>query len=901
MACAGIDFGTKTSVVAIARRGGIDICCNEVSNRATPSMVSFQGAERHIGESAASIAAQNHRNTVASLQRLVGLTPNSPFATREAARLTCRIVPDAASGCAAAAVNYTGVEDDEHADTPGETTFSMQAVCAMLLTNLMATASNEYKAPVKDLVISVPVYYSEAQRRAILDAAAIANINVLRVMTEHAATALSYGIFRTKELPDTTPIKVAFVDIGEASTTVSITAFTKTRCDVISVAADHSLGGRDLDDIILNKFAAEFKEKYSIDVLSKPKPTARLRKDCEKAKKILSTNPEAPLNIECLMNDVDVRGNIKRADLEEIAAPLIDRIRAVCEKAIADAKLKDGEQLTAVEVVGGSTRMPAFKTAITETFAKVGAPLRTTLNADECIARGCALMSAMLSPAFRVRDYIVSDISTQALSAEKIFTDGSPTESIALVSKTNPIPCLKAMSFKAPGPLTVNVRYSDAQTLAVPEESVQICSYLVDAPLDPDAKVRTKIRVTGNGTVEMASAQLIKEVEVEEDVPVEKVAEKAESKAEAAPTENSNGPAPANGDTPMAEVNPSEDKSEDKEMKDASTVPSESPTSGASDSPKDGKVGETPSAPAEPAPAVVTEKRIVKKTKSSDLQATRLPGIGRGLTPELVRAATEKEGKMRANDLYIKERSEAMNSLEAFVYDLRSRIDPYSGDLKDFGPEELCKQLKTELDATEDWIYSDEADAASKSAFMEKKSQLVQKATPLTYRKKEFEERPVRVNVLEASIDGYKKVVVPGVEEYAHISDEDKNKLLKSTEGTSIWLKEQLSKQAPLAKSVDPTLTCSSLNEKLAELDKVCKPIQNTPKPKPKVEEKDKKEETAKGDGQKDVPSDPKSNGSAENKDDLKANGKAADGQQANGDAMNVDPKEEASAAAGKA
>ncbi len=225
MACAGIDFGNKRSVVAIARRGGIDICCNEVSNRSTPSMISFGSEERHLGEPAANFAAQLHKSTVGGIQRLLGVDATSPFAQAEAARLTCPVVAHPGSGGAAVQVRYEAGED------PGveqPVVFSYQAIAAMYFSKLMETASNEYKAPVSDCVVSVPGYYTEAQRRAIIDAARIANINVLRVVNEHAAIALSYGIFRTKELPDTEPIKVAFVDMGEASASVTIAAFTKT-------------------------------------------------------------------------------------------------------------------------------------------------------------------------------------------------------------------------------------------------------------------------------------------------------------------------------------------------------------------------------------------------------------------------------------------------------------------------------------------------------------------------------------------------------------------------------------------------------------------------------------------------------------------------------------------------
>lgn len=868
MACAGIDFGNKTSIVAIARRGGIDICVNEVSNRATPTMVSFQGNERHMGEAASSIAAQNFRNTASSLQRLLGVPHADPFAETETKRVTCPVVPDPATGLSAIQVSYTGLDKNNDQDS-----FSMQAVVAMLLNNLMTTASNEYKAPVRDLVISVPVYYTESQRRALLDAAAIANVNVLRVMNEHAATALSYGIFRTRELPDTTPIKVAFVDIGEASTTVSISSFTNTRCNVLSVASDPSLGGRNLDDIIVSKFAAEFKDKYGIDVLSKPKPAARLRKECEKVKKILSANAEAPINIECLMNDVDVRGHIKRDELETIAAPLFERIRKVCETAIADANLSDGESLTAVEVVGGSTRVPAFKTVVMEVFAKHGAPLRTTLNADECIARGCALMSAMLSPAFKVRDYIVSDINIVTLDAEKIFTDGTPNEVFTLVPKKNAVPCLKALTFRSPGPLTLNVRYKDPSSLPICKDQTHLCGYLLDTPLDADTKVRAKIRLTANGTVELASATLLKEVEEEELVEVKKEekpngsaaanttpappnAAAAETAPSSAPPDGTNAPKQgtdqaANGtgsaDTPMTESEETDAQMSDAPASSDGSANKDAPAETATklgkdtDKAKEGAKGTATSKETAP----VYETRIVKKTKQTEIKVTAIPGIGYPMTSEMVVAATEKEANMRANDQYIKDRSEAMNSLEAYVYDLRSRIDEYGGDLKEYGPSEVRTTLKTELDATEEWIYSEEADAASKSAFIEKKNQLHEKAEPMIIRKREFEERPVRINVLDASIQAYKQVCVPGAEEYAHISDEDKEKVLKCVEGAAVWLKQEAGKQDALAKNVDPVLTCKALTDKLSEIDALCKPIKNTPKPKEEEKKPEAKPEDA--------------------------------------------------------
>lgn len=899
MACAGIDFGNKTSVVAIARRGGIDVCVNEVSNRATPSLVSFQSEERHIGEGAASIAAQNHRNTIGSLQRLLGVPHGSPFSAQEAARLSCKLLSHPTTQATAASVHYNGIDQLEgDVERDGDNTiFSMEALSAMLFSKLMESASAEYKAPVRDLVVSVPVYYTHAQRVAVLHAASIANLNVLRVLNEHASIALSYGIFRTKELPEKTPIKVAFVDVGEASTTVSITAFTNTRCQVLAVNSDPCLGGRDLDDIIVNKFAEHFKKTYSIDVLSKPKPSARLRKEAEKIKKILSANPESPLNMECLMDDVDVKGHITRDELEQIAAPLLDRIRTVCERTIADAKLAEGETLTAVELVGGSSRVPAFKAVISEVFSSVSAPIRTTLNADECIARGCALMSAMLSPAFKVRDYTVIDIASNTLMVEKVFTDDTATEVLKLVPKGNMVPCVKVMKFKSPGALTVKVKYEDASALpAGGDQNNLCCGYLIDAPIEPESQVHAKIRVNGSGIVEMSTAQLVKTVKVEEEF----VKEVPAPEASVASDKKANGD--TNGDTAMPDASGTAKEGEAAGEKPAGEGEP------AKEESKDDKMetdGEKPAADASPekpaATVQVKEKRIVDKVQKTELSITPLEVSGCTMGVDIVTSATEKEAKMKAHDLYIRERSEAMNSLEAYVYDLRSRIDEYSGDLKEFASSSVRDKLKMDLDATEEWIYSEEAEEASKSTFVEKKSELVKRATPMLQRKKEFDERPKRMKVFDNTIESFKQFAMSAEEEYAHIKQEDKDKVMKCCESASVWLKSERVKQESAPKDENPSLSCEMISTKLKEVVAECDPVRKTPKPAPKEEKKSEetdkeadKMETEEADKEKVEEAEEAGNGEPSTTSDQAAETPAAEGQEAQeADAMNGEAKQD--------
>jgi heat shock 70kDa protein 4 len=842
MACAGVDFGSRRSVVAIARRGGVDICCNEVSNRATPSLVSFAQEQRHIGEAAANFQAQNPRNTVAAVQRLLGAAFDCPFTAAEAARLTAKVEATAAGGVAAV-VEYGKPGDD--GDVP---TLAMpfEALAGMLFSSLLQIASGEYKAPVKDCVITVPGYYTEAQRRAVVAAACIGNVNVLRVANEHAAVALAYGIVRTAELPATDPVKVAFVDVGDAGTTVCIAAFTNTAADVKSVAFEPCLGGRDFDAAIADVFAAQFKEKHGIDVMSQARPKLRLLKEAEKVKRVLSANAQATLHIECLMDDVDVSGRMERDEFEELAKPLVARLNAVCARAIADAGLAEGEKLLSVEIVGAGTRVPAVKSAVAAAFEPLGATLMTTLNMDECVARGAALMAAMLSPAFKVRDYAINDITSFAVDAEKVYDSGAAPEALTLVERSSKFPCTKAMTFKAPGPLTINVSYRDPAELTQGAAAAQICSYKIDAPEEPDAKVRAKVKVNANGIVEVASVSMCKEVEVLEDVP-------APAPATAPPVANG-GAKPAEG--PAAPASAEARANGDAPAPSAADSPA--PTAMDTDAPA-APVGEgeeavvdaaaaaaKPDIPAEP---VVVEKRVVKKMQTTELVVTPAAAAGTSLTPAEIQQAVEIEAQMKATDRYIKERSDAMNGLEGYVYDLRARIEE-GGDLKDFAPEDVRLPLKKETDEAEEWIYSEDGDKASKSAFVERRATLVKIAAPILRRKREREERPAATSALTAALEKYKRLAVPTAEEYAHIDQAEKDKALSCVEAAALWLKAETAKQDAAALHVDPILTCAAINAKRVEVDAVCGPIEKTPKPAPppKVEVEEPKAEVKAGD-----------------------------------------------------
>ncbi|CAI0474636.1 unnamed protein product [Linum tenue] len=272
----------------------------------------------------------------------------------------------------------------------------------MVLSNLKEIAEKNLNTAVVDCCIGIPVYFTDLQRRAVLDAATIAGLHPLRLFHETTATALAYGIYKT-DLPESDQMNVAFVDVGHASMQVCIVGYKKGQLKVLAHAFDRSLGGRDFDEALFTHFAAKFKDEYKIDVYQNARACLRLRAACEKLKKVLSANPEAPLNIECLMEEKDVRGYIKRDEFEQISLPILDRVKKPLEKALHDAGLSV-ENVHTVEVIGSASRIPSVFKILTEFFGKEP---RRTMNASECVSRGCALQCAILSPTFKVREFQV--------------------------------------------------------------------------------------------------------------------------------------------------------------------------------------------------------------------------------------------------------------------------------------------------------------------------------------------------------------------------------------------------------------------------------------------------------------------------------------------------------------
>jgi len=567
-----------------------------------------------------------------------------------------------------------------------------QFTATQLVSKVKATASAELKLPVSDIVMSVPAWFTDVQRRAIMDASEIAGLKLLRLINDTTATALGYGIPRT-DLPtaDEKPKRVVFVDIGHSDYTCSIVEFKKGELAVKSTAYDRHFGGRDFDKALIQHFAREWKEKYKIDINTNPKATVRVAAACEKMKKILSANAQAPISIESLMNDVDVQGVMKREELEVLLQPLLDRATLPLEQALAEAKLKI-EDIDSIEMVGGCTRVPSLKERISKFFGK---QLSFTLNQDEAVARGCAFSCAILSPVFRVRDFSVHDIVNYPIEFLWEQSPDIPDEdtSLTVFNKGNVMPSTKILTFYRKQPFELEARYVKPDMLPgkmnpwIGKFSVKG----VKASGEDDFMIcKLKARLSLHGVLNVESGYYIEDVEVEEPIPEEKDGEKKEA-------EKKEGDVSIDFHSYIPSLPTNDSLKTSAKIKNfAKGLFSSSKRPTSSDGPltkSSNQAMETESnGTAEPKPKT---RKVKKQVRKGDLP---LSSGTSSLDQATKDAAAEKEGAMFMEDKLVLDTEDKKNELESYIYELRNKIDD---QYSDFASDEEKSKLKAKLEQSE--------------------------------------------------------------------------------------------------------------------------------------------------------------------------------------------------------
>ncbi len=460
----GIDLGTTNSVVAVMEGNDVTVIPNQEGSRLTPSVVGFSTkGDILVGEPAKRQAITNPRGTVYSIKRFMGRR-------HEEVKSEEKMIPYEIVG---GPNDYVKVKVNGKEYTPSE-------ISAMILRKLKEAAESYLGHKVRKAVITVPAYFNDSQRQATKDAGQIAGLEVARIINEPTAAALAYGLDKKKNE------KIAVFDLGGGTFDISILDVADGVFEVLSTNGDTHLGGDDWDEALINHIADEFKKEQSIDLRKDQMALQRLKEAAEKAKKDLSFQAQADINLPFITADASgpkhLTMTITRAQFEKMTDGLFERCRAPVITALKDAKLKPSEVDENV-MVGGSTRMPRVQQIVKDIFGKEP---HKGVNPDEVVAVGAAIQGAVLTG--DVKEVLLLDVTPLSLGLE---TKGGVMT--VLVPKNTTIPTEKKETFTTA---------DDNQT------AVTIKVFQGERPMAPDNRLLGEFNLEGIPPARMGVPQI---------------------------------------------------------------------------------------------------------------------------------------------------------------------------------------------------------------------------------------------------------------------------------------------------------------------------------------------------------------------------------------------------------
>ncbi len=415
----GIDLGTTNSAFAYMVAGKPEVITNSEGDRTTPSVVAVtKKGDRLVGKVAQRQRVTNPENTIYGIKRLIGRKFDDKEVQDDIDILPYKIVKKGAG---------VAVKLGDEEMTP-------EKISAMILSKIKADAEAFLGEKVTEAIITVPAYFDDSQRQATKDAGKIAGLEVKRIIPEPTAAALAYGLEKNADQ------KIVVFDLGGGTFDVSILELGDGVFEVKATNGDTHLGGEDFDNKIVDYILEEFEKENSIDLRKDAAAMQRIKDEAEKAKKELSSATETDINLPYITADADgpkhLELTLTRAKLEELVAPLLDRLDGPVKKALDDAGLKTSD-IADIVMVGGMTRMPAVVERVKKLFGKD--PMQG-VNPDEVVAVGAAIQGGVL--AGDVKDILLLDVTPLTLGIETMGGVRTP-----LIDRNTTIPTSKSEVF----------------------------------------------------------------------------------------------------------------------------------------------------------------------------------------------------------------------------------------------------------------------------------------------------------------------------------------------------------------------------------------------------------------------------------------------------------------------
>lgn len=885
LAVMSVDLGSESMKVAIVKPGvPMEIVLNKESRRKTPVMVTLKENERFFGDSAAGMAIKNPKATLRYFQHLLGKQADNPHVALYRARF-----PEHE-------LSFDPQRQTVHFQISPQLQFSPEEVLGMILNYSRSLAEDFAEQPIKDAVITVPAFFNQAERRAVLQAARMAGLKVLQLINDNTATALSYGVFRRKDI-NTTAQNIMFYDMGSGSTVCTIVTYqtVKTKeagmqpqLQIRGVGFDRTLGGLEMELRLREHLAGLFNEQRkgqrAKDVRENPRAMAKLLREANRLKTVLSANADHMAQIEGLMDDVDFKAKVTRVEFEELCADLFERVPGPVQQALQSAEMSLDE-IEQVILVGGATRVPKVQEVLLKAVGKE--ELGKNINADEAAAMGAVYQAAALSKAFKVKPFVVRDAVVYPILVE--FTREVEEEpgvrslkhnKRVLFSRMGPYPQRKVITFNRYSyDFNFHINYGDLGFLGPEDLRVFGSQNLTTVKLkgvgdsfkkypDYESKgIKAHFNLDESGVLSLDRVESVFETVVEDSPEEESTLTKLGNTISslfgggATPDAKENGtdtvqeeeesPAEGSQDEPGGQAELKEEAGAPRE--DASAPPSPEPEGdtgpeGAkaaekedgdrSEAPKPSEKGEA--GPEGAAPEEEKRQKPARKQKMVEEIGVELVVLD---VPDLAEAelarSVQKLEDLTSRDLEKQEREKAANSLEAFIFETQDKLD--QPEYQEVSTEEQREDISGKLRAASSWL-EDEGFGAATAKLKEKLAELKKLCQGLFFRVEERKKWPERLSALDNLLN-HSSMFLKGarlIPEMDQIFTEvEMTTLEKVINETWAWKNATVAEQAKLPATDKPVLLSKDIEAKMMALDREVQYLLNKakfakPRPRPK-------------------------------------------------------------------
>ncbi|KAK2442542.1 heat shock protein 70 (Hsp 70) family protein [Trifolium repens] len=813
-----VDLGSESLKVAVVNlkpgQTPISVAINEMSKRKSPVLVSFHDGDRLLGEEAAGLVARYPQKVYSQMRDLIGKPYVSVKNFLDSMYLPFEAKEDSSRGTVNFVVDKNGTE------------YSPEELVAMVLTYAANLAEFHSKIPIKDAVIAVPPYFGQAERRGLLQAAELAGINVLSLINEYSGAALQYGI--DKDFSNESR-HVVFYDMGSSSTYAALVYFSSYKSkeygktvsvnqfQVKDVRWNPELGGQHMEMRLVEYFANEFNAQVGggIDVRKFPKAMAKLKKQVKRTKEILSANTAAPISVESLHGDLDFRSSITREKFEELCEDIWEKSLLPLKELLEHSGLST-DQIYAVELIGGATRVPKLQAKLQEFLGRK--ELDRHLDADEAIVLGASLHAANISDGIKLnRKLGMVDGSLYEFVVELNGPDLLKSESSRqlLVPRMKKLPSKMFRSFNHNKDFEVSLAYESERHLPPGVTSPLIAQYQISGLTDASEKYSSRnlsspikanvhFSLSRSGILSLDRADAVIEITEWVEVPRKNLT-----------VDNST--ISSNVSDASSATDNSEENSEG--------VQSDSGISKASNTSAEEQ------AAAEPA----TERKLKKRTFRVPLKIVeKLTGPGMSLSKDFLAEAKTKLQALDKKDAERKRTAEFKNNLEGYIYTTKEKIETLE-EFEKISTNEERQSFVGKLDEVQDWLYTDGEDANA-TEFEERLDQLKAVGDPIFFRLKELTARPAAVEHAHKYIDELKQIVEEWKAKKSWLPKERVDEVTNVAEKLKNWLDEKETEQKKTSGFSKPAFTSEEVYSKVFDLQNKVASINRIPKPKPKIQ-----------------------------------------------------------------